>query len=385
MKHLTRLIPAIALALISASAAQAQSVRILGRSEPERGGGFIIQWPSSGFEAKFTGKRLTATIDDYGDNWLNVEIDGVASVLDLEEGPTAYTLFHGAAGEHTIRVTRRTSAPSGPTRILDIRSDGPIAPTAMPDRRILVIGDSVTSGYGVEGVDQSCAYTHATQNADLAYPALAAKDFGADLHSVSADGFGLMRNYAGQDPSMDTVSWKMLPGGTSLWPASVYAPQAIVINLGTSDFSSGDPGDAFDAAYIGFLRKLRAAYPEAKIFATFGPMLNGDAYVAARASIFGATEALRKDGDLGVSFIEFSPPQSGRRFGCDWHPGLDAHRAMATRLETAIQKELGWTIGSPELDGKPASEGNPVLVWTGPAGAQSNGGPSPFSVSGSLQ
>lgn len=385
MQHLIRFIPAIALALISAGAAHAQGVRILGRSEPERGGGFILQWPGSGFEAKFTGKRLTATIDDYGDNWLNVEIDGVASKLDLQEGPTNYTLFNGTAGEHTIRITRRTGAPSGPTRVLDIRSDGPIAPTAMPERRMLVIGDSITSGYGVEGADQFCTYTHATQNADLAYPALAAKDFGADLHSISIDGYGLIRNYAGDDATMDKASWKMLPGGTSLWPGSVYQPQVIVINLGTSDFSAGDPGDRFDAAYIGMLRKLRAAYAEAKIFAVFGPMLSGDAYVAARASVFGATETIRKDGDLRVSFIEFSPPQSARRFGCDWHPGLDAHRAMATRLEAAVQKELGWAMEATELDGRPVPEGNPVVVWTGQATAQSNGDPSPFSLSGSLQ
>jgi hypothetical protein len=27
---------------------------------------FILQWPGSGFEAKFTGQQLTATIDDWG-------------------------------------------------------------------------------------------------------------------------------------------------------------------------------------------------------------------------------------------------------------------------------------------------------------------------------
>jgi hypothetical protein len=129
------------------------------------------------------------------------------------------------------------------------------------------------------------------------------------------------------------------------------------------------------------IRKLRIDYPQAKIFATFGAMLAGDAYAAARSSIFGAVESIRKDGDPGVSFIEFSPPRSGRRYGCDWHPGLDAHRSMATRLETAIQKELGWTAQTRESSPK---QGDALLVWNGAGDDTLVGGPSTFSADGSF-
>jgi lysophospholipase L1-like esterase len=227
---------------------------------------------------------------------------------------------------------------------------------AAPGRRILVIGDSITSGYGVEGLDRTCAYSHATQNADLAYPALTARTFGADLHSISVDGRGLVRNYEGDDPSMDQVAWRVLPDSTSRWPAAAYEPQVVVVNLGTSDFTDGDPGEGFDNAYIGLLGKLRAAYPVARIYAAFGPMLDGESYDAARASIYAAVEERRLDRDARVSFVEFPSAVEGRRFGCDWHPGLDAHRAMASRLEDLIEKDLGWT---------PTPPGKPGTVWTG--------------------
>ena len=71
------------LLLVLDGAAHAEGVRILGRSMADPAGGFTIQWPSSGFEATFTGTQLTATIDDWGSNWLNVEIDGVTTRLDL--------------------------------------------------------------------------------------------------------------------------------------------------------------------------------------------------------------------------------------------------------------------------------------------------------------
>ena len=39
-------------------------------------------------------------------------------------GVNTYTLFSGPAGDHKVRVTRRTGAQVGPTRILDIRAKG---------------------------------------------------------------------------------------------------------------------------------------------------------------------------------------------------------------------------------------------------------------------
>ena len=369
MNNLTRLIPALALALGMAAGAFAdnarapQGVRVLGRSMPNAAGGFVIQWPGSGFETTLDGTLLTATIDDYGDNWLNVEVDGAVRKLDLLPGVNTYTLFSGAPGAHTIRVTRRTGSPVGPTRFLDIRAKGTLAPTEAPERRILVIGDSITSGYGVECLDRSVGYTHDTENADLAYPALLAKSFGADLQSVSVNGRGLVRNYAGDDPSMDTVAWRMLPDSAVVWPVSSWQPQVIVVNLGTSDFAAGDPGDGFDAAYVALIRRLRSSWPDAHIFAAFGSMLDAENYAAARASILGAAEAARLDNDPHVAFIELKPTPAPLRYGCDWHPGLDAHKAMAAQLRAPIQKALRWTAREEAV----LSEQD--LVWSGATGS----------------
>lgn len=342
MKALLRLILAVAAAASLASAAQAQNVRVLGRSEPVANGGFAIQWPGSGFEVSLRGSRLTAQIEDWGGNWLNVDVDGKITQVALKEGSWEYVLFDGLTGQHTIKVTRRTGTPVGVTRFLDVSGDGPMLPTEDRRRRIMVIGDSVASGFGIEGENQFCKYSHATQNHDLAYPALTAAAFGADIHTIAADGRGLIRNYAGNDATMSDVAWKELPDSQTNWAKLAYRPHVIVVNLGAIDFAAGDPGDAFDAAYIDLLAKLRTTYPQAEIYGAIGGMMHGDAYAAARNSILGAVNARRDEGDRNVHFLEFSLDASPRRFGCDWHPGLDAHRQMANTLQAAITRDLGW-------------------------------------------
>jgi lysophospholipase L1-like esterase len=343
MKHFILTSTSIFCALAFAASALAQDVRVLGRSIPDASGGFAIQWPGSGFEARFQGTTITASIEDYGQNSFNVEVDRKISRLDLMPGTHMYTLFTGAGGDHTIRITRRTSANAGITRIGMVRSDGTLQPTAPPERRMLVIGDSVSSGYGVEGTDQSCTYSRATQNHDAAYAALTARAFGADLHSLAIDGAGLVRNDRGAKSSIASQIKNSLPDDPRPWPVAAFQPQVIVLYLGTNDFAGGDPGVDFATAYLKILGDLRGDYPKAQIFAAVGPMLGGSAYTAARDSIRAAVEERRALGDSKAEVIQFQPSRSARQFGCDWHPGLDAQKNMAETLQRAIARDLGWS------------------------------------------
>jgi len=349
MKLIHRLIGSLIAAAALAGAAHAQNVRILGRSDPVPTGGFAIQWPSSGFEATFDGPTLKATIFDWGSNWLNVEIDGKTSPLALEEGSRTYTLFDGAPGRHTIRVTRRTASNVGITRFENVEAAG-LHPTSAPDHRIMVIGDSFASGFGVEGVNEKCAYSHQTQNADLAFPALLGRTFGADIHVIATDGRGLIRNWTGEDPTMSTLAWQTLPDGATSWTPQSYKAQVIVVNLGTNDFTASDPGESFDAAYVFMLRRLRATYPDALIVGSIGGSLWGKRFAAARTSISDAIDLVRKEGDANVRFVEFKLRSGPGRYGCDYHPGQRAQIEMAAALEQEISNSLGWTTTNRAAD-----------------------------------
>jgi hypothetical protein len=343
MKTRRRLAPAlIALACAALAGCASPEMRFLGRVSPGHAGEVFLQWPGSGFETAFNGAWLTARITDPGGNWLEVEADGASSRLELKPGTHTYALFQGSPGRHTVRVARRTGANSGMTRIETVSSDGRLEATPAPTRRMMVIGDSMASGFGVEGDDETCIYSPATQNHEAAFGALAARRFGADLHSVSIDGAGLVRNQWGEGPTLQERIWDTLPAIPEPWKAAAYSPQAVVINVGVTDFEQGDPGPAFDEAYIGMLKDLRAAYPDAVIIGAFGAMLDGDRYTAARESIREAVAARADAGDSKVRFLEFDLTDGPRRWGCAWHPGLDAQQDMARQIETVLIEDLDW-------------------------------------------
>ena len=321
-------------------AASAQPIRPLGRVDAIDISSFNIEWPMSGFEARFDGSTLTAVIEDTGKNWLNVDVDGKVQAVALKEGRHAYTLYSGLEGPHTIRVTRRTGAQEGPTTFATISGHN-LRPTQASDRQILVIGDSIASGYGVEGVNQWCHFSQDTQNAGLAWPALLAKALGADLQVLSVDGRGLYRNYDGDAPTMASLMWRVVPSEDAIWRGG-YAADVVIVSLGTNDFAAGDPGEAFTDAYAATLAKLRATYPQASIIATIGGMLEKPKLNAAKTAIAAAVTARRKSGDTRTSFIFLDPPSRGHRFGCDWHPGKDAQAYMAQTLQAAVARALDW-------------------------------------------
>jgi lysophospholipase L1-like esterase len=334
---------ALCLLTAVAGAASAQSVRVLGRSLSDGRGGFTIAWPNSGFETAFTGARLRVTLGDSGKNRFDVEVDGKTSRIDLKPGVNTYTLFEGAEASHLLRFTRRTNGLSGDTHITAIKSDGRLEALHPSDRRMLVIGDSIASGYGVEGANQYCSFSLETENASLGFAALAAGALKADLENVSLDGRGLYRNYGGEGgPTMAELSWRTLPGNPARWPATAPSPQVVVVNLGVNDFAQGEPGPGFGPAYVSFLRDLRGAYPSAWIFGTFGAMLSGANYDAALSAVSTAVSARRTAGDLRVEFLEFRPPDGPNRFGCDWHPGRAAQQDMAQTLQRAILHAGAW-------------------------------------------
>ncbi|HOY79330.1 MAG TPA: GDSL-type esterase/lipase family protein [Hyphomonadaceae bacterium] len=340
MQLIARLLLAMWLGTFVPAAALAQPARTLGRVEPVGASGFRMEWPMSGLEARFTGGVLTAVIEDTGNNWLNVDIDGLVTPVALSKGRKTYQLFSGAPGAHIVRVTRRTGALAGATTFVSLTATG-LTPTEAPTRRMLVIGDSISAGYGVEGADQHCSYSTATQNAGTAWPALLARAYQTDLQLIAVDGRGVYRNYSGGERTMPALMQLQLPSGKTSWRGK-FSAQLVIVHLGTNDFDKGDPGPNFRAAYQSLLLKVRLEQPDAEIIAAIGGMLDPEKLAMAKKAIEGAVAARRTAGDRKVTFVYLDPPTGGRRFGCDWHPGKDAQSYMARTLQSAIEGTLGW-------------------------------------------
>jgi lysophospholipase L1-like esterase len=206
-----------------------------------------------------------------------------------------------------------------------------------------VIGDSITCGYGNEGPNMDCHYSPDTENHSLSYSAVAARALAAELVTIAWSGKGIVYNYdTDTNDPLPALYDRTIPNeADSTWDFSVL-PDAVLINLGTNDFSTdGDPSpELFHERYTAFLEHIRAKYADALILCTVGPMLSGDDLVAARSGIAAAVQARNDAGDQQVQAWELNIANDAP--GCDWHPSVATHQAMADALVAKLTTELDW-------------------------------------------
>jgi lysophospholipase L1-like esterase len=300
--------------------------------------------------ARFLGTSIAVRLG--GGQQYTVVLDGdVQPTLVPTDG--ADMLATGlASGEHQVEIYRRTEANQGISTFLGFElADGELlAPPPPPERRIELIGDSISCGYGNEGPDMNCPFTPDTENHYLSYGAIAARTLNADLVTVAWSGKGVACNYGDDanscvDP-LPVFYERTLPSdASSAWDFSRFQPHAVIINLGTNDFSTDvDPTDVeFQTAYVTLLEQVRAANPDALILCTNGPLLSGSDLSTARSYIESAVETRVMAGDAQVRTFDLLPVDPADGYGCDWHPSLATHQVMADTLTATLRAELGWT------------------------------------------
>ncbi len=329
------------------SGGNAAGVRFVGRIDTRQAGATRFAWSGSGILFRFSGTAASVRLDDSGGRFFTVLVDGQQKAnLQTSSGARAYPVATGlAAGDHEVRVYRRTEANQGVTSFLGVELNGGtlLAPPPAPDRRIEIIGDSITCGYGNEGTNP-CGFTPDTEDHYRSYGAIAARNLQADLHTVAWSGKGIIYNY-GDDKNqpLPTLYDRALPGdASSTWDFSRYQPHVVVINLGTNDFSTdGDPDEpTFSNAYRAFLVHVREKYPNAQILCLAPTLLGGDDLTRARTYIETVVNALRTAGDTKIEAHVLQFTSTGA--GCDYHPSLATHASMAQALTTKLRSLLGW-------------------------------------------
>ncbi|MEI9940348.1 MAG: SGNH/GDSL hydrolase family protein [Pseudomonadota bacterium] len=318
----------------------------IGRFDQSKPDAPVFAWPGTAISLRFTGTAIGVTLSDNGNNVFEVVLDGTHTVLALKAGMNKYALGSGlAAGAHELLLYRRTEASFNETTFngFDVASSAYLA-SSVPTRRLEVIGDSISAGYGNEGV-YPCQFTAATENQYLSYEAIAARAVNAELYTEAWSGIGMLHNYDGTTTGVMPERYpRTLPErATSTWDFDKFVPDAVVINLGSNDFSTGDPGAAFQTAYLKFVSDLRVHYPSARFFLALGPMLSGDSYNQAAAYLKAVIAARATAGDKNLTFLEFGTQDTNADgIGCDYHPSLKTHQKMADKLQAALKADLGW-------------------------------------------
>ena len=319
-------------------------VHLVGRYDGCTKGAVSMSWSGSGFVARFEGTGLNI-MQSGAAVYYTVVVDGVEAPLLATKGgeETIEVVSDLPNATHVVEVYRQGEANLGVTHLSSVDVlDGTLLEPTPVQRRIEIFGDSITCGYGNEGTSPDCGFSAETENHYLSYGALLARKFGAELSTVAWSGKGVVVNYGGD---MSTTLPEMLDRGVpnseqSVWDyAAVVEPQAVIINLGTNDFSTdSDPSaEDFQAAYLDMLERLRLRYPTTFILCTVGPLLSGSDLDRARTGISAAVQSRNEAGDDAVLAYEMTTGNENP--GCDWHPGLATHEAMAEELSKVLSDQ----------------------------------------------
>jgi lysophospholipase L1-like esterase len=299
-------------------------------------------WSGGGAVARFNGTGISVHIMG-GPNLFAGYVDG-ALVKTFPQADNATVIADSLApGDHTVEAYRRSEALFNPSIFMGFSvTGGDLVPSPYPfAHRMQFIGDSITCGYGDLGVNGTCSLDVNTESEMLTYAWLTAHALNAEPHVIAWSGKGMYRQYSDHDiPSPDQMPElyeRTLPTmADSTWDHTRYVPDVIVINLGTNDWSTGDPGTAYEDAYVAFVTHLRTLYPAAEIFCTLGPMQTS-APALARVQDVVTTLA-----DAHVHYLAFATQLESDGLGCDSHPSTTTHAKMATVLEQAVRDVTGW-------------------------------------------
>jgi len=361
---------------------KAQDLKWYGRHFDYEGRRYF-DYSNSGFEFCFRGKKAVCKIqsdpEHYDDTtkgvlavyitelyesteykglsfWENFPED-LDKKIFLEQKDNECVLFESDVEKTVlIRVLKISEVNFGYAAFEEVEIDGrQIIPTGNPadnkSPKMEIIGDSITCGYGIEGVwNTTETFTTKKERSDKAYAFLTAKNLGAEFRCVSWSGIGIVSNYV--DPSVDIPN---LPISMPLlWPYTDkslsfrlgiepevqpddFAADIVVIHLGTNDASFVRGKEDRRLLYVHGLRLLMEAvhrkYPHAKICCCLGAM--GQDLCD---SVHQAVQLFSKDfPTVQTKAVKFPVQDEKDGIAIDWHPSAITHQKIAAQLTDELK------------------------------------------------
>lgn len=285
--------------------------------------------------------------------WVAVFLDDMAMPIrkfEVASPRETWLVYHSAQPEtHRIRLTKLTENSKSFLGISAFLAEGEFLPLSQkPAKRMEIVGDSITCGYGNLVKDPARHFFSADEDAWQAYGPLAARKLDLEWSCVSISGItavrhpGWMSEYAMCElyEYTDRVYQTRLGMKPEKWDFAHTPNDYVVLNLGTNDCfgilfceKEGEL-ERFPAAYMEFIKNIRRLNgADTQIICALGTM-NYYLY----HDIASAVEQYRlQTGDAHIHLLRFRPIHPFDGLGADGHPSLDTHRKMADELASFIQ------------------------------------------------
>ncbi len=341
-------------------AADCPQFQYMGRVDVEHGKA-TYNWPGVTVLVDFSGSLLGIRLEGGERNYFNVWVDDYPAQVVYAVNDTVWWFPERLSrGKHQLRLVKRTEADMGTAVFYGLylgEKEQLIQPAALPNRKLLFIGNSITCGYGTEGKDRTERFKPSTENCEKSYATIIARAFNAQYHLISHSGLGMVRNYGDQEK----ISTKLAPmpvrleylldnDSTQMYNLKNYVPDAIVVNLGTNDFSSQPFPDEND--FIGegkkLIRKLKQEFPDAKIVCVTGPMTNEPCFTYIKRMV----EELRMElnpQDIVFIGIPTNLLNAEEDLGSSWHPSYRGQLKSAHMIIPVLGSMLNWNYMLKEI------------------------------------
>ena len=230
---------------------------------------------------------------------------------------------------------------------------------AFPSRKIEFIGNSITCGYGNEGMLKEEHFEYETENHYYSYASITARNLNAQHWVVARSGIGAYRNYGeaktGSPRSCMPVQYEYTGYAYDLdlrkeasflkekWDFSRYQPDVVCINLGTNDLSTNNYDlKLLKEGYQKLYKLARQHNPKAKIVFLTGSMLYNQELKEARQLLDEVTAEAQKAGDKEVYRFDMAHIDGEVFLGNDWHPNIYQDEKMAGELTAYLRKLMKW-------------------------------------------
>ncbi|MDP2889665.1 MAG: SGNH/GDSL hydrolase family protein [Bacteroidota bacterium] len=364
---MNRIFFAIAYLLVSLSSfaqtkfipASHESFRYVGRFDVSNPQEVRYDWSGVYIQFSFRGTECAVKMNDTGHNYYNVFVDDQPSkTIDVKSDTTIVIAKNIGTHIHKIRIYKRTEGNQGTGSfkgILIPENGEMLEWKDVPTRKIEFIGNSITCGYGTEGLSKSERFKPSTENNYLSYAPIMARAFKADYHIIAHSGMGVVRNYGDKEKvSPDAMpdrfnrvfDEKELP----LWNFRLWKPDVVVINLGTNDFSTQPFPDkaVFKAGYEKLIDEVKKQYGEVPVFCIVGPMTDEPCYSYVKELVedFRSVYQRKNVYFVGIPTYLMDPDKD---LGSDTHPNYSGQRKMAAHVLPVISSILEWDYDGKEL------------------------------------
>jgi lysophospholipase L1-like esterase len=297
-------------------------------------------------KAKFKGTSCDVIMNDEmgGDNHNYMEIaidDNLPVRMKLTEKVNIIKAARGLDNkEHIITICKDTESGIGYVEFTGLKCETLLPPPSKTKRKIEYIGDSITTGSGIDIAETPCdkGKWYDQHNAYMSYGALTSRALDAQWQLTAVAGIGLTHSCCKMDIVMPDVLDKMrMRDNKLLWDFKRYQPDVVTICLGQNDGIVDST--LFCSAYVKFIGDVRKHYPDADIICLTSPMANDSLSHVLKRYLAGITTYVNNAGDKKVTKYYFSKRYHN---GCGGHPDMEEQAEIAEELTAYIKQVEGW-------------------------------------------